>query len=102
MCLIMACVIILFNPILVIIGWENGGDLPSLQAKPCISCSNKVVRNESDRSRENDRLRINYFFLKASTSAISATTRAAMDNPSTSGEGELEAVSDAFSSFGFS
>ncbi len=67
----------------------------------CISCSSKVEK-QSDRFRENDRLQMNYFFLKASTSAISATTRAAMDNPSTSGEGELEAVSDAFSSFGFS
>ncbi len=59
-------------------------------------------KKQSDRFYENDRLRINYFFLKASPSAMSAKTRAAMDNPSTSGEEELEAVSDAFSSLGFS
>ncbi len=59
-------------------------------------------KKQSDRFHENDRLRINYFFLKASPSAMSAKTRAAMDNPSTSGEEELEAVSDAFSSLGFS
>lgn len=89
MSLIMACALILFNPIMVIIGWENGLVL-------------KVKRNKAIVSNENDRLRINYFFLKASPSAMSAKTRAAMDNPSTSGEEELEAVSDAFSSLGFS
>ena len=79
MCLIMACTSILFNPILEMIGWEN----------------------KSDRLK-NDRSCKVYFFLKASPSAINATTKAAMDRPRTRGEEEAEAVSDAFSSFGFS